>query len=169
MRISRVLVAAVTAAFLLSSCFGAKTPPVVSQPALTANPGAVAVFVQFSEIGKDVEVTGRVVGPLVEKALQAANVKITPVESKAGLMIHGTVKLQIQETTRRLGLDKHRYAAHAFWQILRPSGLLILKRETVSEGAGTGKMQAITNTLTSLAGKITAEALPHLKQMLASR
>ncbi len=164
----RLLAAAVLAMLLVCSCNGnaKKTngqPP--GQP-----PGTGAVHIQLNEVGQDIKVTGKVVYPILEKALQNAGIKTAPTSGEADLLIHGIVKLEHLRSERRIGLDYHCYSAQAAWQVIRVDGhRLILYRETLSEGAGTGKSKAITDTLTSLASKIVAEVVPFLQRETAGR
>jgi hypothetical protein len=156
-------------AFLAACGGGGAALPVGHDIAQPSNPGTGQVFVRFSRTGADVEEAKNIVAPLLEKALKAAKINIAPAENKAEFLLHGVISLKVQETSRRLGLDKYKYAAQASWQIVRPTGLPVLKRETTSEGSGTGREDAVTATLTALAGRINTEALSRLKSLLMGK
>jgi hypothetical protein len=128
------------------------------------------VHISISEVGEDIEVTGKVVLPHLKKAFANANIKLVASREEAELILHGTVRLQLQQTDSRLGLDHHKYGAQADWQLFTGNGYRsLLNRETTTEGTGTGKVEAITNTLAGLADKVAAEAVPFIKGELAKR
>jgi hypothetical protein len=171
-----VLVALATVLMLVSSCGGGNAVPVVrtaeedpvSNPVPKIRKGHV--HVSLSEVGDDIEITGKVVSPRLEKALTEAKVKLVPASDEAQLILHGTVRLRLRQTDSRLGLDHHKYGAQADWQLFTGDGYRsLLSRETTAEGTGTGKVEAITNTLSVLAGKVAAEAIPLIQSELAKR
>lgn len=163
--ITAVLITAV----LLVGCGGGAVPSVTQKAPPVSTPGTGHVFIRFSKLGSDVEEAGDVLRPHIEKALRAANIKVSPAETGAEYLVHGTISIKCLETTRRMGLDIHKYAAHATWQVARRTGYSVLKRETTAEGTGKGRAEALGKTFTSLAGKITADALPKLQQLLANK
>jgi hypothetical protein len=176
-RVEALLLLALALA-LVSSCGGggSAAPPVrtaLENP--VSNPVAPRirkghVHISLSEVGDDIEITGPVVSPRLEKALTDAGIKLVPSSDEAQVILHGTVRLRLQQTNSRLGLDHHTYGAQADWQLLAGDGYRsLLSRSTVAEGAGTGKVEAITNTLAELAGKVAAEAVPFIQSELAKR
>ena len=161
----------------VSSCGGGKTTLPVRTPEESPISNPVVpkvrkghVHISLSEIGEDIEITGKVVLPHLKKAFTNANIRLVDSREEAQIILHGTVRLKLQQTDSRLGLDHHRYGAQADWQLFTSNGYRsLLSRETTSEGKGTGKVEAITNTLTGLAGKVAAEAVPFVKGELAKR
>jgi hypothetical protein len=160
----------------LCGCGGGGTPPVKNpNGGTTADPvnyvpGAGTVFVQLSQTGDDTDVTGKVVSPLLEKALKNAGINVVPSNKEAELVVHGTVTLRHEDANRRLGLDHHKYAAQASWRIIRANGYRsLVSQQASAKGDGIGKAEAIKKTLTNLAAKVSAEAIPALKRELAAR
>jgi hypothetical protein len=174
-RLALPAVAAI-AVFLLVGCGGGEVPPVKMDNTRPRNPVALApgsgtVYIQLSEVGDDSEVVEKdVVAPLLEKALRTANIKISPGEEQAELVIHGTVTVRHLQSKRRLGLDHHQYAAQAAYQVIRVSSYRpVLTRDMNAEGRGVGRLEAITDTLTNLAGKMAVEVVPCLQRELVGR
>ena len=164
------------AVLLLAGCGGGSLPSVKTNDPVKRNPvarkaGSGTVYIQLSETGDDIEVIEKnVVAPLLEQALRTGNVKIAPNKDEAELVIHGTITVRHQDSKRRLGLDHHHYAAQAAYQVLRVSSYRpVLTRDISSEGRGVGRLEAITNTLSNLAGKMAVEVIPHLQRELSGR
>ncbi len=173
----RIIVLLALALMLISSCGGGNAPPVVRTAANNPVSNPVVprirkghVYISLSEVGDDIDITGKVVSPRLEKALADAKIMLVPKKEEAEIILHGTVRLRLQQTTSRLGLDHHSYGAQADWQLLIGDGYRsLLSRETTAEGTGTGKVEAITNTLSELAGKVAAEAVPFIQNVLTGR
>lgn len=174
----RIVSALGLAAILLCSCSG-QALPVNGSRDIAAPPGPIdpptgkgsgMAFIRLNEIGDDIDVTGKIVSPLVHEALKKAGIKLCNTENEAEIIVHGTVTLRHASADRRLGLDHHYYTAQAAWQLIRTGGhRSIFKRETSAKGEGIGKSEAIRRTLTSLSESIAGEALPRLKIEFAGR
>jgi hypothetical protein len=170
---------ALLAVFLVfvSSCGGGNAvPPVrVAQENPVSNPAVPKVrkghvYISLSEIGDDIEITGAMVSPLLRKAFTDAGIRLVQSKEEAELVLHGTIRLRLEHTDSRLGLDHNLYGAQADWQLLTGEGYRsLLSRETTAQSKGTGKVEAITRTLTDLSSKIAAEAVPFVKGEFAKR
>jgi hypothetical protein len=164
-------------ALFVCSCGGGASPQVANpgpgqpaNPGPAAAPGTGAVYVRLTETGENTEISGGIVAPAVEKALQNAGLKTTRSEKDADLIVHGTVKLEVRDTMRRLGVDRLTYAADASWQLISVAGYRsLLKADTLSEGSGEGRREAVLKTLENLTAKLAAELIPRIQKQLAGR
>jgi len=132
--------------------------------------GTGAVYVRLNEMGEDMDVTGSMVAPLVVKALADAGVKTAESDNKADFVLQGVIKLCLKNRKQRLGIDECTYGAQAALRLLQAGGYReISVHEVAAEGRGTGRSEAITRTLTDLAGKIASDVLPSLRQLTARK
>lgn len=166
-----LVIAAVTVGLLLSACNGGEIKGIDAQllaSSASSASSAGKVHIRLNVHGEDADRGASIIASLVGKVLASEKIKTAPTAAGAELVIYGTVRMRHMEATPRLGLDLHRYNAHAEWQIIRFKGGYhpIVKYVTDTEDAGVGKEAAVRSTLANLANQVGAKALPHLRKEL---